>query len=61
MLVFKISRENIAVMVFLNWWFLPESTPVVVSGGAGVEGLGGLVQSPREGVFVILPRAWLSV
>lgn len=27
----------------------PESTPVVVSGGAGVDGVGGLVQSPRAG------------
>lgn len=27
----------------------PESTPVVVSGGAGVEGAGGLVQSPGVG------------
>lgn len=35
----------------------PESTPVVVSGGAGVDGVGGLVQSPLVGFSEIRPNS----
>lgn len=37
----------------------PVSTPVVVCGGAGVEGVGGLVQSPSDGLSAIKPSSRL--